>query len=201
MPRRIRCEYPGATYHVTTRGVDGEFVFRDTFDRRQFLVRLRNIVQRYGWRCLAYCLMGTHYHLLVTTPQPNLAAGMQHLNGGYAQAFNRFHARRGHLFGARYGAAEVGSDAHVLAAVRYVVQNPVRAGICDLPEEWRWSSHRATSGLIPVPSFLAAADLLVRFSPRPALAQASYRAFVGDPVETVPSGHSYYSGAASTLSA
>ena len=188
MPRKPRLECPGGTFHVTARGVDKEFVFRDVFDRRLFFGRLMKVIERYGWRCSAYCLMGTHYHLLLTTPAANLAEGMQRLNGGFAQEFNRRHRRRGHLFGGRYAATAVVSDEHLLAVARYVVVNPVAAGLCDDPAAWEWSSYRATAGLDGAPPFLDVRRLLARFSRDRARAETAYRRFVDLPVAPARSG-------------
>lgn len=163
---------------MATRGVDDERVFRDTWDYRRFLAALGAVVGRYGWCCHAYCLMGTHYHLLLTTPQPNLAAGVQRLNGGYAQDFNGRHERRGHLFGGRYAARVVERDEHLLETARYLALNPVRAGLCTRPDDWRWSSHRAAIGAAATPRFLSLGDLLARFGRDVSSARERYRAFV-----------------------
>jgi len=99
-------------------------------------------------------LMTNHYHLTVTTPEPNLGAGMGRLNQLYAQWFNRRHDRVGHLFQERYWCDVLGNEAHLFRTVRYIGQNPVRAGLCSRAEDWRWSSARAAAGIAPVPAFL-----------------------------------------------
>src|SRR5262249_43813541 len=114
-------------------------IFVDDVDRVMFLRLLARFEDRFRWTRLAYCLMGNHYHLLMRTPNAGLAAGMQRLNGCYAQWFNRRHARTGHLFQGRYGSELVRTDAHLLATARYIEMNPVAAGLCAAPEEWRWS--------------------------------------------------------------
>ena len=98
MARPLRLAYPGALYHVTTRGNARQAIYFDEQDRQAFLSVLEEGVIRYHWRCHAYCLMGNHYHLLLETPQGNLSAGMRQLNGVYTQRFNRRHARVGHVF-------------------------------------------------------------------------------------------------------
>lgn len=105
---------------------------------------LGRVTSWFSWRCLAYCLMSNHMHLLIETPVPNLARGMQRLHGDYAQAFNRRHARTGHVFERRYDAVGVTADAQLWVTVRYIVENPVKAGLCERPEDWPWSSHAAT---------------------------------------------------------
>ena len=115
--------------------------------------------------------MSNHYHLLVRTLEPNLSRGMRDLNGMYAQWFNRRHGRDGHLFHGRYRALLSGSDEHLLAAVAYMVRDPVRAGMCERPCDWPWSSQRALSGQCP-PGVLALRELLSHFAREQARARA-----------------------------
>jgi len=154
MARNIRIEYPGALYHVTTRGNAGEPVFRGDADRHCLLALLADTVERFGWLCHAYCLMGNHYHLVIETPQPNLGRGMHYLNGVYTQRFNSVHGRSGHVFGGRYHAVLIEKESHFLEVARYVTLNPVRAGLAESPGAWPWSSYSATVGDCPVPPFL-----------------------------------------------
>jgi putative transposase len=144
MPRRPRAEFEGAIHHVFARGAARQDVFVDDADRRRYLELLDRTVSWLSWRCLTYCLMSNHMHLLIETPKPNLQHGMQRFHGEYAQRFNRRHTRSGHVFQGRYKAVPVESDAQLFAAVRYIVNNPVEAGLCDAPETWPWSSHGAT---------------------------------------------------------
>jgi putative transposase len=139
MPRQPRCELPDGVFHVTTRGVNGEDIVVDDEDRKRFTRLLRAVVQRYGWRMYAYCLMTNHYHLLIDTSRQLLSDGLCRLNGVYAQGFNKRHARRGHLFGGRFSAFIVEREEHFEAASRYIILNPVRAGLCDTASEWPWS--------------------------------------------------------------
>ena len=147
MPRPLRTDASDATHHIAALAVEKERVFREPADRRRLLALLGAIVDLYAWNCRAFCLMGTHFHLIVHTPQPNLSRGMQHLCGVYAQWFNWKYARRGHLFGRRFGSVHIVSDEHLFEAHRYVALNPVRAGLCALPEYWRWGSYRSLLGL------------------------------------------------------
>jgi putative transposase len=123
--------------------------------------------------------MSNHYHLLVRTPQPNLARGMRDLNGIYAQAFNRRYSRVGHLFQGRYRAVLVESDEHLLTALAYVVRNPVRAGMCASPREWRWSSQAAALGERPR-GLLALEELLSCLAPTRVRARAIYLGLTED---------------------
>lgn len=175
--RPPRLEIADGIFHVTARGNERGAIYRDSSDRRRFLELLAEVVERYRWRMLAYCLMGNHYHLLAQTPEPNLSRGMRQLNGVYAQRFNRRHKRVGHLLQGRYGARLVQADEHLIAAARYIVRNPVRAGLCEHPSAWRWSSHRATLGAEP-PWFLDTAGLLSYYASTCEVARRNYRAHI-----------------------
>lgn len=178
MARPLRVEFEHALYHAIARGNERATIFRDDRDRRWLLAGLERVVERYGWICHAYCLMGNHFHLLIETPNANLSIGMRQLNGVYAARFNRRHGRVGHLFEGRFKAYLVEKDAYALGVARYVVLNPVRAQLCSHPGEWRWSSYRATAGLEPPPEFLTIDWLLDQLSPDRARAHARYTAFV-----------------------
>src|SRR3972149_2645148 len=140
MARPLRIEYPGAVYHVTTRGNAQADIYLDDTDREKFLEILGQICDRYHWHCYAYCLMGNHYHLVIETPAGNLARGMRQLNGNYTQTFNRQHRRAGHLFQGRYKAILVDKDSYLLEVIRYVLLNPVRARLTNTAGQWRWNS-------------------------------------------------------------
>ena len=178
MTRPLRLVVPGGLYHLISRGNGGDDIYLDSRDRTGFLRILDLVVERFGWLCHAYCLMNNHYHLLVETPRPNLPPGMRQLNGVYAQRFNRRHDRRGHLFQARYRSIFVERESHLLATARYIVLNPIRAGICDHPNDYRWSSYRASAGVEGSPKFLTTAWILSQFGRRRDAAQAAYCTFV-----------------------
>jgi len=175
MARPPRPLIPGGFYHVTARGNERRVIFRDDIDRERFLGILADVVEEAGWSLLAYCLMDNHFHLLVLTPEPNLAAGMQRLNGTYAQWFNLRHDRVGHLFQGRYGAKVIRTESQFRATVRYIVWNPVRGGLCESPSQYRWSSHCATLGATEAPQFLAVKRLLALFGPNRERARQAYR--------------------------
>ena len=141
MPRKPRAEIAGGIYHVYARGAVKQTIFIDDRDRRTYLVRLRAVTERLSWSCLSYCLMGNHMHLLVETREPNLARGMQLLQGPYAQWFNKRHAKSGHVFEKRYDAKPIETDAQFWVTVRYIDRNPVKAALCRRPEDWPWGSH------------------------------------------------------------
>ncbi len=146
MARPLRIEYAGAVYHLTSRGNARKNIFADDSDRTLFMDTLSAVVKRYNWLCHAYCLMDNHYHLMIETPDPNLSMGMRHLNGIYTQRYNRRHKRPGHLFQGRFKAILVEKENYLLELCRYVVLNPVRARMLETPEQWAWSSYRATAG-------------------------------------------------------
>jgi REP element-mobilizing transposase RayT len=181
--RPLRIEFAGAFYHLTSRGNGGQAIYLDRRDRERFFAVLDETCSRFGWLVHAYCQMTNHYHLLVETPQGRLARGMRHLNGLHAQAFNRRHRTRGHLFQARYAAKLVESEAQLLSTVRYILQNPVRAGICEHPGEWPWSSYQATAGLAPGPHFLSTGWLLAHFADDRETARERFRAFINEDLE------------------
>jgi REP element-mobilizing transposase RayT len=189
MSRPLRLNVPGACYHLIARGNARESVFIDDLDRRLFLEVLRRVVDRFGWVVYAYCLMGNHYHLVVETPRGQLSRGMGQLNGPYARHFNRRFDRCGHVFQARFRSILIERDARLLVVCRYVVLNPVRAWLCQQPDEWLWSSYRASAGLDAPPGFLAADQLLARFARTRERAQAAYRQFVADGLGDQPDQH------------
>lgn len=178
MARPLRIEFPGALYHLTSRGDRQEDIFADVDDRQIFLGVLALVVTRFDWRVYAYCLMDNHYHLMVETPKANLSMGMRQLNGVYTQRFNHRHERVGHVFQGRYKAILVDKQAYLLELARYVVLNPVRANMTRDPTRYRWSSYRATAGLQQAPEFLDLQALLANFADSPAAARRQYVRFV-----------------------
>jgi putative transposase len=180
MARPLRLSFPGAVYHVTSRGNARHDIVADDRDRSQWLSLLAHVVDRYGWLCHAYCLMDNHYHLVIETPKPNLSIGMRQLNGRYTQAYNRRHEQVGHVFQGRFTAILVEKDAHLLELCRYVVLNPVRAKIVSHPRLWVWSSYRATVGETKAPGWLTTDWILSQFGQRGGAAQARYRTFVAE---------------------
>jgi putative transposase len=142
MPRVIRSQLPDGCFHVTTRGVDGTEIYVDVPDRLSFLSEFAMVATTHGWECHALCLMTNHYHFVIEAAVAALSAGMQRLNGEYAAAFNQKYGRTGHLFGGRFTTRVVDSDRYLVKVCLYVVNNPVRAGLCEHASEWRWSFCR-----------------------------------------------------------
>jgi putative transposase len=154
MARVPRIVLPDGATHVFSRGNRREHVYLTTADARDFLWRATEAFERFEVECWTYCLMPTHYHFLLHARREHLSRAMHRLNGGYAQRFNREHGFRGHLFGDRFGAREILDERQLLEVVRYIVLNPVRAGLCAHPANWRWSSYAATAGLDRPPALL-----------------------------------------------
>lgn len=178
MARQLRIEYEGALHHVMSRGNDGIPIFRDDRDRELFLELLAEEVGRSHWIVHDYSLMGNHYHLAISTPECTLSTGMHRLLSRYARRFNRRHGRRGHLFEDRFKNVLVEEESHGLVLTRYIALNPVRAGLCERPEDWQWSSYAAHAGFVDKPVWLTTHTLLAEFGPTVDVAQQAYRAFV-----------------------
>jgi REP element-mobilizing transposase RayT len=161
----LRIEYEEALYHVMNRGDRREAIYLDDEDRERFLETLGETCAKTGWRVQAWCLMSNHFHLVLETPQANLAVGMKWLLGTYTQRFNRRHRHWGHLFGGRYKAQMIDgrSPAYLRTACDYVHLNPARAGIIaeqEPLETYAWSSYPAYLRVKERPDWLAVERLL-----------------------------------------
>ena len=184
MARKPRDEEAGAIHHVYALGNNRQPLFVDDRDRQVYLGYVDYVVRRQRWRLLAYCLMGNHVHLLIETPEPNLAEGMRELHGRFARWFHRRHGREGHHFLKRYGNTRIWTDAQLLTVVSYIVANPVAAGFCTTPEEWAWGSHaRVVAG--DQPPWLAA-DRLMEYLGVWGDAQTTYERIVAARVPATP---------------
>jgi putative transposase len=183
MARAPRIEVPGGIYHVGAEGNRKCRIFADDYERRIFLMLLAKQTKRHQWDLLTYVLMTNHYHLLLRLRGGGLSDGMCGLNGEFARLTNRRHGLVGHLFRKRFWSDFAEDDSHLLQAARYVVLNPIRAGICKRPEDWPWSSYRACAGFEFAPEFLAANELLKLFGTSPAKARRAYRAFVQEGID------------------
>ena len=175
--RKLRDQTEGLR-HIRCRGNRKQPIFVDDFDRERFMVLFAKVSRKLGWRCVAYCLMGNHVHLVVHVPAFTISRGMQLLNGQYAQAFNRRHGYVGHLFEGRFRASRVDDDAYSLQVDRYVVLNPVRAGMVEEAVDWQWSSHRAMLGKVAPPPFLDVEWTLGQFARKLDLAREAYIDFI-----------------------
>jgi putative transposase len=178
MARQPRTQYPGALYHVMSRGNKKQDIFLEPVDRQIFLRFLAYVVEENNWLCYAYCLMNNHYHLLLQTPLPNLSVGMKYLNGVYSQHFNIRNNRVGHVMQGRYFSRLIESENYLLELSRYVVLNPVRAGLCQRVQDWKWTSYHATAGLAPQIAILQTDFILQHFSDDITRACEAYKRFI-----------------------
>jgi putative transposase len=178
MVRQLRIEYPGAVYHVTSRGNARKDIYLDEDDRHHYLALLAEVCTRFNWKCYGYCLMSNHYHLVIETVEANLSKGMQQLNSVYSQRFNQSHRRVGHVFQGRYKAIVVEKERYLLELVRYVILNPVRANMVKTAGQWKWSSYRSMMGKHASPHWLARDWLLSQFGSRLSLAQSRFVDFI-----------------------
>jgi putative transposase len=183
MARPLRLEFPDALYHVTCRGNEQRAIFRSDRDRKAFLGFLAETVRRFGWSITAWVLMTNHFHLVFQTPQPNLSQGMHWFNSAYVGWFNRVHKRSGHLYQGRFKAFLVEKEAYFAEVLRYVVLNPVRAHMVERPEDYKWSSYRATAGLDAAPDWLDLGSVLPFFHPELKDAQEDYQEFVSAKID------------------
>jgi len=178
MARPLRLQFPGALYHVHTRGNRKKDIFFDYKDKKLFLQILAETVSRHNWICHAYCLMGNHYHLILETPDGNLSTGMRFLNGVYTQKFNYRHKICGHLFQGRFKSKLVDKENYLVTLCAYIILNPVKDGFTDLPENWPWSSYGATIGVASKPDFLTIDSILRLFGENKTSARRQYVNFV-----------------------
>jgi REP element-mobilizing transposase RayT len=178
MARPLRIELADGLYHVTSRGDRREAIYFDDGDRRDWLEVLAQVCERFNWICHGWCQMSNHYHVVIETVEGNLSQGMRQLNGVYTQHVNRKYERVGHVFQGRYKAILVEKDGYLLELSRYVVLNPVRAGMVSEAGQWPWSSYAAMKGDVPAPPWLNVEWVLGQFGEPRSAAVARFRDFV-----------------------
>jgi REP element-mobilizing transposase RayT len=178
MPRKQRLEFPGAIYHIHHRGNHQEHIYLDDYDRKLFLKLLETTIQRMNWICHAYCLMGSHYHLLIEIPEGILSRGMAWLNGVYTQKLNKKYGLTGHLFQGRFKSKPIEDNMQFLMAARYIVRNPLGANIVENADQWQWSSYSETVGKIKPPEYLFVDDVLACLSSNRQKAQHFFQELV-----------------------
>ena len=165
-------------FHVYTHSVWAGQLFRNDGDRVLFLRELARATDKAGWTCVGYCLMRTHYHLVLDVDDDALPLGMHALNFRYAVEFNRRHGMKGHVLGARYDSVRIEDEPHLLSAYRYMTRNPVEAGSSETPEDWRWSSFAAAVGVAEPIEFVDPGIVVSCFNGPREIAAAGLRAFV-----------------------
>ncbi len=186
MARPLRIEFCGALYHVMSRGNERRRIVKDDEDRDGRADWLRRTVETYGWHLHAWVLMNNHDHLYLETPEPNLSAGMQHLNGGYTSYFNRRHRRSGHLFQGRYKAHLIENVGHDWEVSRYIHLNPVRARLVDRPEDWPWGSYRGYHWVSRQVPWVTYRRVLSEFGHAEKQARRAYRRFIAEGISSPP---------------
>ncbi len=178
MTRPLRIELAGGVYHVTSRGDRRENIYFCDADRRAWLELLGKVCERFNWMCHAWCQMSNHYHIVVETVEGNLSQGMRQLNGVYTQHINSAYQRVGHVFQGRYKSILVEKESYLLELARYVVLNPVRAGMVDDPQQWPWSSYAAMTGEKQAPPWLQTDWILGQFNRNRGQAVMGYVDFI-----------------------
>lgn len=184
MTRQLRTEFPGALYHIYSRGNNKKMIFLEDADRYKFLNILNKALRKCNYLCYGYCIMGTHFHLMLETPDGNISRGMHILHSTYAQYFNRKHGCVGHVFQGRFHSVLVQRELYLLVLCRYIVLNPIRAGLVNHPGEYTWSSFNEMIGTIKQePPIIAAELLLSHFGIEPDEARKNYIDFVMDGID------------------
>ena len=180
MPRKARIDAPGALHHIIVRGIERKAIFKDRFDRTNFVKRLGTILSETDTPCYAWVLMPNHVHMLLKTGLTPIATVMRRLLTGYAQQFNRRHNRHGHLLQNRYKSILCQEDVYLMELVRYIHLNPLRAQVVkDLKSlrQYEWCGHSALIGLIQYD--WQDTDYVLRlFGEKAAAARRAYAAFV-----------------------
>jgi len=182
MARQLRIQYPGAFYHVTSRGNQKQPIVLADRDRSALLNYFQEAHDKLGAVIHTYCLMDNHYHLLLETPLGNLSNIMHFINTSYAIFINTSYSRTGHLLQGRYKAILVETDAYAQELSRYIHLNPVRAEIVALPEEYPWSSYREYLGQRIPPQWLNTALVLGYFGHDLQIATSRYAVFVAEAI-------------------
>jgi putative transposase len=183
MTRPIRIQYPGAFYHIMTRGNERSNIFKATEDYQDFLLVFFNTIKRYNWDCYAYCLMPNHYHLLIKTNEANLSIGMRQLNGIYTQSFNVRNKRVGHLFQGRFKSILVEEELYKYRLIRYIALNPLRANIVQNLEEWRWNSCLEVLDKIEETGCVNKRDILLNFDQDKHKAKETFLDYLASKIE------------------
>ena len=177
MSRKPRIHYPGACYHVILRGNAGRDIFFFKKDRSRFFILLQEGLERYNHRIHAYCLMTNHIHLVIQVSDIPLSRIMQNVSFRYTRYINHSKQQVGHLFQGRYKALLIDADSYLLELVRYIHNNPVRAGLVNTPEHYAWSSHNVYLAKTSVP-WLTTDWILSQFSDQKERAIELYQDFV-----------------------
>ena len=183
MSRPLRIQYPGAMYHITSRGNGGNKIFQDDSDHLIFLEELKKVMEDYNWISYAYCLMPNHYHLFIKTVDPNLSIGMRQLNGDYTQKYNIRHKQFGHIFQGRFKSILVEDAGYQGVLIRYITLNPVKAKLVKSPMDWPWSSHKEIMGLKKESGCVHVDETLSFFHDNKTLAKKEYNKYLFEKID------------------
>jgi REP element-mobilizing transposase RayT len=176
MARYARTKSESGVYHAVLRGINRQSLFECDADYARFLEILSDVKALSGFVLPGYCLMGNHVHLLIHCAREPIGLVFKRIGVRYALWFNRKYARNGHLFQDRFGSETIDDDGRLLAALRYICDNPVKAGLCGRAEDYEWSSCREYVFRADGPTDTA--DALKMFSADPAVAAARFKEFV-----------------------
>jgi putative transposase len=183
MARPLRIEYEGAVYHIISRGNRGEHIFEEDRDKQYFIETLRNAVEKYKTDIYAYCIMGNHYHLLLAVPYGELTKAMHYIGSAYGSFLRRQRGWIGHVFAGRYKSLCVQKEGYLLELSRYIHLNPVRAGLAEMPEGYKWSSYGCYVGERGEPKWLNTGWLLAEYGKNRKAAWRKYKSFVESAIE------------------
>ena len=178
MPREPRTWEVGAVYHLFSRGSNRQAIFLNDGDYGEFEMLMHQTVLRHGLDTYGWSLMPNHWHLVVACPSEGLSTFVKALNQRYAIRFDRRWGRTAHVFQNRFGAVRQTTEEQFLWTLRYVVTNPVAAGICASPLDAQWTSFAATAGRVPAPAHLRVAAILAHFGDELGRARERYIEFV-----------------------
>jgi putative transposase len=167
MPRPPRDASPGI-HHIVIGATGPSAYFIDDIDRLDWLRRFVQTLDRFEWKCIAFCLLTTHVHAVLEVGDESLPIGMHSLNTAYGKGFNNRHDRLGNLLRSRYWSVRARDDEQLLAAFRYVARNPAKAGLSARPEAWAWSSFATSCGLARSFPFVNASRVLALLGSPPA---------------------------------
>ena len=172
MARPVRIEYSGAYYYISSKGIEGESVFKDVKDRQEFLQILQEVIGRMQWEVFAYNLLPDSFHLFIKTPKPNLSKGMRQLNGIYTQRYNVKYEKQGNIFHGRFKAVLVEQQSF-MDVVQHVLHMPVLKRKARKLDKWKWSSYQATAGLAEEPEWLMSTEVLSHYGKQKKRAQTA----------------------------
>jgi putative transposase len=187
MARRPRVWSEGEIYHLYSRGSNRERIFLDQADYFEFSRIFATAISKHGIDCFAWAFMPNHWHAIVRCPPGGLSHVVKVLNQRYSLRFNRRRGRTAHVFKNRFGAVAQKSEDQFLWTLRYVLRNPVAAGLSPTVEAARWTSYRPTAMLVPAPPFLRVSEVLAHFAASVPAALIAFSDFVEEPnlVETL----------------